>query len=68
MMRYFVAENGLIASINDDGTCNLPVIANNSCKAKIGTNFVELIGADGEVIEQYQLWDSLTELATAIES
>lgn len=63
-MRYFVDVNGVIYTLFDTGLSNFPC---EDMKFVFHDPYIDLICPDGEVHETYQLWDSLVELAKAIE-
>lgn len=62
--RYFVAENGVIYTVYPNGKSNYSDTDNIEvldCK-------VHILEMDGCVKDEYQLWDSLSELASVIDS
>lgn len=65
--RYFVGQNSVIYTLFPSGASNFP----GDFKVE-GSNILELgarddVGDSREIIEEYTLWDSLVELAKAIE-
>lgn len=67
-MKYFADVNGLIATIDDQGQCNLPSLQLEHLSIRINADEsqVDLIKDDGEIIESYNLWDNIVSLAVAI--
>ena len=66
-MRYFVDINGVIFTIYDDNTSNYP-----GDFEIVGSDFRSLgvkdcLGEGREIVDEYVIWDSLVELAQAIE-
>lgn len=66
-LRCFVCVNGHVWTINDEGKTNFPA------DIHIEGNTVQILGARDDlgpgraIDEEYQLWNSLTDLAIAIE-
>lgn len=65
MNRYFVCEHGLIWTILSDGSTNYPGKNNIFINSKLKTAYI--VSSTKEVIGDYTLWDTLTDLARAIE-
>ena len=62
--RYFVSENGVIYTVYPNGKTNYQVTENIAV-----LDFkVQILEMDGCVKGEYQLWNSLSELASVIDS
>lgn len=58
--KYFVDNNGVIFTVYGDGTTN------NPHTIKVDNEKVLILAEDGEVLSEYQLWNSLSTLAVEL--
>lgn len=63
-MKFFVGDNGVIYTVYANGTSNLTYGANSIVK----DNTISILDSCGMVIDEYTLWNSLVDLANAIEN
>lgn len=65
---YFVDVNGLIAQVSADGSSNYGMVAGVGVELEIENDHVNVVmPGTGEILDSYQLWDSLASLAAAID-